>query len=345
MGKFTALSIAGAMTASIVSAAAISAASAADLPPPPALEPAPYAAPVAQAEFGGWYLRGDIGIGMNRNLKLNVAPDPLKGTLSGLPVTDYQFFNEDLGSSGIIGIGVGYQYNSWLRFDVTGEYRGGGKLSAVDQVSANGSFNNTNAFVGQLGATPAQAALRNFYSGHVSSWVAMFNGYVDLGSWYGLTPYVGAGVGFARNTVSGLTDTGFNYNTVNYIATTDPFGNAVAASSQSNGFPTGGYWSPGSKTNFAWALMAGVGYNVTQNLKLEFGYRYLNLGTVKSGQSNCFAATPGFAACDFKVSSKRLDAHDLRIGMRWMLQDAPVLAQPVYAQQAPLAERPIIRKY
>ena len=36
-------------------------AQAADLPPPPAVEPAPMMAP---AEFGGWYIRGDIGLGV-----------------------------------------------------------------------------------------------------------------------------------------------------------------------------------------------------------------------------------------------------------------------------------------
>ena len=35
-----------------------------------------------------------------------------------------------------------------------------------------------------------------------------------------------------------------------------------------------------STTNFAWALMAGLDFNVTQNLKLELGYRYLNMGKI-----------------------------------------------------------------
>ena len=343
MAKFKALTIAGAMTAG-----AFGAAHAADLlPPPPAPEPPPPYVSAAPLEFSGWYLRGDVGIGVNRNIRLQTAPDPLKGTLSGFPVAKYQFFNEDLGASAFAGFGVGYQYNNWLRFDVTGEYRGGGHLSAVDELSSSGNFNNTNAFIGKLGATPSTSTLRNFYKGNVSSMVAMFNGYVDLGSWYGITPFVGAGVGMARNTVRGLTDTGFNYVNVNYVAGQDPFGNAVGGFTDSKGYPTGGFWSPGSKTNVAWALMAGLGYNVSQNLKLELGYRYLNLGSLKTGQSFCFGAAAGFAACDFKITSNRLDSHDFRLGMRWMLNDTVALAAPAYIpqQQAPLAERPIIRKY
>ena len=39
----------------------------------------------------------------------------------------------------------------------------------------------------------------------------MVNGYVDLGTWSGITPYVGAGVGFAYNKLSGFTDSGDVY--------------------------------------------------------------------------------------------------------------------------------------
>lgn len=30
----------------------------------------------------------------------------------------------------------------------------------------------------------------------------MLNGYIDLGTWHNLTPFVGAGVGFTRNTIN-----------------------------------------------------------------------------------------------------------------------------------------------
>ena len=39
--------------------------------------------------------------------------------------------------------------------------------------------------------------------------------------------------------------------------------------------------------------MAGLDFNVTQNLKLELGYRYLDYGKFKSGASNCFNGTGG----------------------------------------------------
>ena len=327
MGRMRALLLAGA--AAIVPCAAF----AADLPPPPLAEPAPYIAPAAIAEFSGWYLRGDVGIGISDRPKLKTLPDPI---LTGTPpagvvftsAPTYGFQNQDLSASGLIDVGVGYQFNNWLRFDVTGEYRGvGGHLNGIDQYNTVGIYTPP-----APGApSPYTGSLRNFYSGHISSIVLMANGYVDLGSWNGLTPYVGAGVGVSHNMLRGLSDNGFNYVTVGTPAV-------------STGYPTGGYWSNHSNTTFAWALMAGLSYNVTSNAKLELGYRYMNLGSFKSGAGHCFLAGGGVGGpatgCGYTVQTQRLGSHDFRIGMRWMLNDsAPA---PVHYAAEP---GPIIRKF
>ena len=39
----------------------------------------------------------------------------------------------------------------------------------------------------------------------------MANAYVDLGTWWCVTPYVGAGIGMANIKISGFRDDGFNY--------------------------------------------------------------------------------------------------------------------------------------
>ena len=57
--------------------------------------------------------------------------------------------------------------------------------------------------------------------------------------------------------------------------------------------PAGGYFSNGSKTSFAWALMAGLDFNISPNLRLEMGYRYLNYGSIGTGGSNCLAGAGG----------------------------------------------------
>jgi opacity protein-like surface antigen len=278
---------------------------AADLmPPAPAMEPAPMAGP----DFSGWYLRGDVGVGMNTgSIKAYDTPSPLIGA----PADAFnQFYNTSLGSTSMIDAGIGYSVNNWLRFDVTGEYRGGGHLQALEQV-----------------AIPSQSYQNaNWYRGTVSAFIAMANAYVDVGTWYGITPYVGGGVGFAHTMLSGLTDQGFTYP-----------GNG-------QGFPTGGYFADGTSNNFAWALMAGLDYSVTQNLKLELGYRFLDYGKVKSGASNCFNGTGqggGFSIANcggsnHYGSTNQLMSSDVRVGMIWTIGGETPAPQPM---------APLVRKY
>src|SRR5579872_4144265 len=106
MGSLKALLIAGGVVL-----AATSIAGAADLlPPAPAMPAAP-----APAEFSGWYLRGDIGMGINMDTpKLTDTPNPLVG----LPADAFvSFSNPTISGSGLFDVGVGYQFNNWFRAD------------------------------------------------------------------------------------------------------------------------------------------------------------------------------------------------------------------------------------
>jgi opacity protein-like surface antigen len=192
-----------------------------------------------------------------------------------------------------IGGGVGYQWNSWVRFDVTGEYRAGGKFSALESYS-----NNFGLACG--------ARCYDTYSGHVNTSVFLANAYFDVGTWYGITPFIGGGVGVAYHKFRDL-----------YDISVQPAG----------GF---GFAADSSHTNLAWALMAGLSYAVTPNLKLELGYRYLNMGTIKGNQIVC-QGVPG--GCPLEQQSFRVASHDIRMGMRWMFNDF----------QAPM--QPLVRKY
>ena len=289
-------------------------AAAADLlpPPPPPMEPAPLAAP----ELGGWYLRGDIGMAVNNgsNLDLKNSPDPLAGGFYAAGANQ-SFSNTTISSSELADVGVGYQVNSWLRGDITGEYRDGGHLQSLY------TLNNPNGAAGSI------AQLLDFYRANTSSAVGLVNLYADLGTWYGVTPFVGGGVGVARNWLYGMTDQGqVSFN-----------GGGTS--------PSGGFFGNGASTNFAWALMAGLDFNVTQNLKLELGYRYLNLGKIGSGGSNCangtgagngFGSNCGGGVTNFVSSRTELASNDFRIGLRWMLGDT-------YAPPPP--EAPLVRRY
>lgn len=277
--------------AGVAAIALSSIAAAADLLPPPPYEPPP--PPIVSSDLGGWYLRGDAGVGFNATASLSSnAAFPAGGTDA--------MYNSSLSESALFDVGVGYQVNNWFRADITGELRGGSEFQGLEVCNNCGSVQ-----------------LSDFYKGHLSSAIGLVNGYVDLGTYYGVTPWAGAGIGLAVNKTSGVTDQGMNY-------------------TANAGYPTGGYFDNASKTNLAWALMAGLDMNVTHNLKLELGYRFLDYGKLTTGGANCLAPfqAGGFNSCGFKVASKELYSNDFRIGLRYYL-DNP----------SPPPDIPLVRKY
>lgn len=289
MGKITALSLAG-----IISAAAFGPALAADLLPPPPMVEAPVLAP--SADMSGWYLRGDVGVGLNQMSSLRSTLQPTNALGGAAPVVSTAYAN--IGDSAIIGIGAGYQFNNWFRADATMEYR------------SSAAYRKGMTYT----AFCANPFCLDTYTANVSTAAFMLNGYVDLGTWAGVTPYLGAGVGLANHRMKGLTDVGAGL----------------------------GYANDSSKTNFAWALMAGLGYNVTQNLKIDMGYRYMDMGTINSNPIVCETVS----GCFFEVQSYKATAHDFRLGVRYTLGET--VAGPVMAASAPIfggRPGPLVRKY
>src|SRR5579872_7351876 len=112
-GLIVMASLRAVIVAGAVAIGAMGAAHAADLdlPPPPPVE-APPPPPVS-----GWYLRGDVGVGINSINNVNSSFD------SNFVVTGDEFDSRSVGDAAILGFGAGYQFNQWFRFDVTGEYR------------------------------------------------------------------------------------------------------------------------------------------------------------------------------------------------------------------------------
>ena len=139
-------------------------------------------APVVE-DFGGWYLRGDIGFSNQRVKRLNNALD------SSAPPRRSRSIGFD--TAGIFGLGVGYKFNNWFRADVTGEYRGNSQFFGTDIITYRA------AGVGV-----------DTYHATKSEWVVLANAYADLGTWWCMTPFIGAGVGGARITITNFTDQG-----------------------------------------------------------------------------------------------------------------------------------------
>ena len=298
--------------AACLGAASLNLAAAADLPPAPRLPPATEPEP----QFGGWYLRGDLGAGVNSTAPgLENIPDPITtGIKSGFLSTyaTQAFNNTSLSPFGLIDAGVGYQFNNWFRMDGTLEYRWGANLQSLYSLNDPASL----YFAG-----PLQYA--DFYRADLSSVVGLVNGYIDLPTFWMVTPFVGGGVGFAANSIGGFTDQGFGHTY---------FGPLGAA---------GGYFSDHVQTNFAWALMAGLDFAIAPNLKLELGYRYLNLGRIATGGSHCLAGVSGgvfsTANCNGGVSNSiqsrsTIASNDFRIGLLWTLGAPTPAPLPVIAR-------------
>jgi opacity protein-like surface antigen len=316
MGSLKTLAVAG---AAVIGASTF--AFAGDLPPPPPPGPT-FDAPLrGTVSASGLYLRGDIGVGVQtlKNFSQQDVVDA-RGTFVR---------KDDSSTVAFGGVGVGYRFNNWLRFDVTGELRTSHLFSNGDRIN----FTRPGGFGTGANNQFTVDSQSNTYSGRVGTTLAMANAYVDLGTFcaFGcLTPFLGAGVGFANHTVSGVTDQGI-VNSAFYQAGT---GTVFL-----NGTPTLGTASSRSRTNFAWALMAGVGYQVTPNVTLEVGYRYLNMGRVESGRlQNAFLAET-YAP----VRYRSLDSHDIKIGMRWALGGDCCGAPP--PEPVMVAPRPMVRKF
>ncbi len=281
MGPTKMLAFAGAATALI----ATTAANAADFPvaPPPMMR-----APVV-AETTGWYLRGDIGVG-NQSFK----SFDFQQTGGGPWPATWRIDQTDLKDTFFFAAGFGYAWNNWLRFDVTGEYRADVKFKAV----------------GSYEATPGVRAF-NVYDGDQSAAVFLANAYIDLGTWWCLTPFIGAGVGAAYHMTAAVSDIGLN---------TDGLGASAF------GFANADH----NKWSFAWAAHAGVAYTVTNSFKVELAYRYLNMGSAQTAEIQCGAdgcGTGGGPRALYHL--KTIDSHDLKLGVRWMLQPEPVYQAPL----------------
>jgi opacity protein-like surface antigen len=218
------------------------------------------AAGAAQAQL---YWRVDSGYSWSKDAGISDKNFPLNGIICGNAACTVPGQLNDLDNSLILGAGVGYRFDPNLRGDVTLGYRGYYKLRGVDA------------------GVPATS-----FSADVKSWLGLLNGYYDFpvgGSWM---PYLGAGIGFARNKVDSVTGTG----------------GGITASVPG-----------GTKTEFAWALMAGVSYPLNAGMTLDIGYRYLDAGRAETD----FGAVSPAVFGTYSGASGKLRAHELAVGLRF----------------------------
>ena len=227
---------------------------------------------VEQPSYGGWYLRGHIGMS-NQRIK------GLESPLFDIPFEHGWYDEGSFGSAPTFGLGVGYQFNDFLRADLTAEYRGAADFTAQDWLRAT---------------SPASTLTTNNYRGRKSEWLFLANAYADVGTFYGITPYVGAGIGASRNTISSFTDT----------------------NPQNGG---GAYADDKSRWDLAWALHAGLGIKATERMTIDLGYSFVNLGDGQTGPLKNVDPAQPFPPANDGIRFKDITSHDFKLGVRYSL--------------------------
>ena len=221
------------------------------------------------AEVGSnWYLRGDVGLDFDPAASFSMAAVSTPAQGAGvLP------FDSSLGSSrdreDFSGdLGVGYRFNNYLRGEATYEYRVGPSGDNANTVICPQSLTAE----GTSGYLYDTSQICNGSLGlHQHNSTALASAYVDLGNYWGVTPYVGAGAGLNANTMSGTVAYTENVGGASYSANLSNTGTVQQTWVNSSGAPISPQpnvafaqqdWNRSihsTKYTMAWALMAGVG--------------------------------------------------------------------------------------
>ena len=152
-------------------------------------------------------------------------------------------------------IGFGYHFTDYLRGDLTMGFVGSDKYEFDDRVNRIEARNRV--------------------------WSGLANGYVDLGTVAGLTPYIGAGLGVMYSRASldfDLPSLGIDKDSIS-----------------------------DKQYRFAYALNAGLSYRFTPNTSVDLGYRFLSSPSMEFIDPNTLNVRKG------------VDYHQIKLGLRYDL--------------------------
>lgn len=217
---------------------------------------------------GNCYLRGDIGYSISGEPKTYFYSEIGMGYPSG------ELVEADRESGWLAEVGVG------CGADILGRGAIGYGLRFDTTFGVRQDWDVTGGVPGKTAYETATAS--------VTSYTQMFNFYKDFGMTGRVTPYVGAGIGFAYHDMDHVD---VNHDGITYSVEGD------------------------ADLAFAWSLMAGISVQVSSNVKLDFGYRYIDMGRAESGTEivSIYGALPE----DPYLSVDDLTAHELKVGMRY----------------------------
>jgi opacity protein-like surface antigen len=195
----------------------------------------------------GWYLRGDIGIAVNAAPSMNWQSS--------------SYFDRSAANSASFGAGIGYRFSDTLRADIT-----------LD-------FLTSHRIKGNLTATTEDHLTQDAAT-------VMANGYYDIATFSGVTPYIGAGIGVARvnddalvRDVSGIGTYTFG-GTLRY---------ALAASA-----------------------MTGFSFDIGHGMQADVGYKFTWIDKTRTGpETSSTLAGP--------VNIGASGAHQFRVGLKYFI--------------------------
>ncbi|MGL4488546.1 MAG: outer membrane protein [Rhizobiaceae bacterium] len=251
----------------------------------------------------GWYIRGDIGV--NIQGKHNTESYTLA------PVN----FDNNYRDAVTVGAGVGYRFNEMFRVDANIEKLFSSSFGSRQLVApqgpciGTGEYINTTTGVTFTGPFNIQNCIREDKASY-DAMTAMANAYVDLGKYYGFTPFLGAGVGVARVSYSEETasitcvpvDAGVHVETCSAVG-------SVAQPPANTVYSQPGVVNSDTDWRLAYSVSAGVSYDLTQNLKLDTSYRFSG---VAGGSGIPYGSTPGSS-----MVRDGFSLHQIKMGLRY----------------------------
>ncbi len=269
----------------------------------------------------GYYARGDFSL--SREKAPSLASD---GSLA--------FGSKSL-NSWALSFGAGNKFNNWFRADVTFDLRGGarststtGPFACITDVAGVTSqaipeipATATTPAVPAVPATPKGYTAINsqcnvLESASLSRMSGLANFYLDLGSFAGVSPYVGVGLGMTTLKTEGSYDWRLAGDGAKYKPTltrpadfplvwVDAQGNALSPQPDISWGAQDKLKQVGQRIyNATWAVMAGVAIDVGSHAKVDLGYRFINFGKVATSS----APSGGIST-----------AHELKVGIRYMI--------------------------
>jgi opacity protein-like surface antigen len=251
----------------------------------------------------GWYIRGDVGInfgGKHNTDSYTLAP---------------VYYDNNFRDATTFGIGAGYRFNELFRVDAglekifSSSFGSRQVVAPVGPCLGTGIYVNTVTDVSYLGPYAIQNCIQEDKSKY-DAMVAMASAYVDLGTYRGFTPFLGAGIGAARvsytEEVGTITcvpvDAGVHEETCAATGT-------IAQPAKNTVYTEPGVIQSGNDWRLAYAISAGLSYNLTKNLKLDTIYRY---SSIAGGSGIPYGSTPGSS-----MSKDGFSLHQIKMGLRY----------------------------